>query len=222
LSFYPIFIDLSGKRVLVVGGGRVAQRKIETFLHYDAHVSIIAMEITHQLERYVKEGKIIFLGREFNEDAMTGATLVIAATDDPQLNSKISKRAKKMGLPVNAVDQPSDCSFIVPSIVRRGDLQIAVSTAGKSPALAKKLRKELEKQFGAHYEAFLILMGKIREEILEKGLSKEDNHRIFKGLVNSSILKAIETEDWMEVASIVSAILNTRVSSDDIINYIKV
>jgi precorrin-2 dehydrogenase/sirohydrochlorin ferrochelatase len=217
MSYYPIFIDLQGKNGIVVGGGTVAQRKIETLIEYGAVIHVVARQLTSALSRYVEEGKIRFLGHEFRESHLTDAFIVIAATDDPLINHQVSMNARERGLLVNAVDQPSDCNFIVPSVLRRGDLLIAVSTSGKSPALAKKVRETLEKMYGREYELLLILMGHLRKEILSRGLSQAENMRIFHKLVDSGLLKAIEGKDWNGAASIINRIIETKLSSDDIL-----
>ncbi|MFC1862686.1 bifunctional precorrin-2 dehydrogenase/sirohydrochlorin ferrochelatase [Thermodesulfobacteriota bacterium] len=221
MSFYPIYVDLEGKKIVLVGGGRVAQRKIETFLEYGALIFLISRDMTPKLEHYKEEGKLVYLGAEFHDDYLENASLVVSATDDPELNHRVSEAAKSRGLLVNAVDQPADCSFIVPSIVKRGDLMIAVSTSGKSPAFAKQLRKELEKKFGNHYGTFLTLMGNLRSEIIKKDLPVKENSRIFQELVESSILEAIDRGDWGDVASILNRILQTQMSSEDVLNYLE-
>jgi len=126
-----------------------------------------------------------------------------------------------MGLLINAVDQPEDCNFIVPSALRRGDLRIAVSTSGKSPALAKKVREDLEEHFGNEYESFLVLMGKLRKEILSRGLSQKENSRIFRELVESPILEAIGREEWGQVASILKRITQTVWTPDEVKTFCK-
>jgi precorrin-2 dehydrogenase/sirohydrochlorin ferrochelatase len=207
MSYYPILLDLEGKIVLVVGGGAVAQRKIESLLEYGASIYLISRELTDKLKELVKIGKIRHIGEEFKESHLEKAFLVIAATDDKDLNHRISHSARKKGRLINAVDQPSDCSFIVPSIVKRGDLLISISTSGKSPALAKKIRLELGAQFGGEYETFLILMGQVRKEILALGLSQSENSRIFKQMVDSDMIKALARDDWETVESILGRIL---------------
>ena len=122
-----------------------------------------------------------------------------------QLNHEISESARKKGVLINAVDQPADCDFIVPSIVRKGDLSIAVSTSGKSPALAKSIRKQLDLQFGNEYQTFLELMGRLRKEILSSGLSQEENSRIFHKIVNSGILNALAEDNPEDVEAILKA-----------------
>ena len=207
MSFYPVCIELEGKTALVVGGGRVAQRKVETLLKFGASIQIVSRKLTNTLKELVESKEIHHIGVEFRDEHLGGAFLVIAATDDERLNRKISESAQKRHLLINAVDQPSDCNFIVPSIVNRGDLLIAISTSGKSPALAKKLRKELEVQFGSEYEAFLTLMGCLREEILSMGLSQDEKSRIFSEIVDSDILKSLAQADMAGVESTLKQIL---------------
>ncbi|MBW2610357.1 MAG: bifunctional precorrin-2 dehydrogenase/sirohydrochlorin ferrochelatase [Deltaproteobacteria bacterium] len=221
MSYYPILVDLKEKKVIVVGGGTVAQRKVETLLEYDAVVHLMSRELTPALQRYVEEGMIKFLGKEFSGDVLDGAFLVIAATDDPEVNRRVSEFAKEKGLLVNAVDQPSDCSFIVPAIVKRGDLLVAVSTSGKSPALARRIRENLDTQFGSEYEEFLRLMGRVRKEVLSRGLSQEEKSRVFHELVDSDILESITRKDFNGIASELNRIIQLRLSSDDVINYLK-
>lgn len=219
MSYYPILIQLKGMKAVVVGGGVVAQRKIETLLAYQADVHIISRELTPKLSAYLEERRIKLSGHEFKDSHLDGAFVVIAATDDPLLNRRVSKEASARGLLVNAVDQPADCNFIVPSILRRGDLLVAVSTSGKSPAFAKKIREGLEGQFGEEYGYFLVLMGRLRDEILEKKLSQEENKEIFHQLVNSPILDAIAEKDWKGVAAILNRIMNTEKEAEDVMTY---
>ena len=221
-SYYPILVDLQGKKVIVIGGGSVARRKVETLLEYGAQVHIVSKALARELRDHVAENRVLHLGQEFKEVFLKGAFMVIAATDDHLLNHRISQQAKERGILINAVDQPEDCTFIVPSILRRGDLLVAVSTSGKSPATAKKVREALEKEFGDEYELFLRLMGHLRKEILKRGLSQAENGRLFQGLVNSDILELIGRKAWGEVTVRINEILQGDLSSDEILTYLRV
>jgi precorrin-2 dehydrogenase/sirohydrochlorin ferrochelatase len=221
-GYYPILVDLRGKKVLVVGGGNVAQRKIETLLEYGASVYVVSRDLTEALRRTADAGGINVMGYEFGESHLDGVFMVIAATDDSELNQRVSRFARDKGVLVNAVDQPLDCTFIVPAILRRGDLLIAVSTSGKSPALARKIKEELESFYGSEYEAFLVLMGRLRKEILGHGFPQHENRRIFQELVASPILEALRNDAWETVASILNRILKTRLSAADVRNYLEV
>jgi len=207
MAYYPVFIKLDGETALVVGGGRVAQRKIETLLEYGASVRIVSKELTGKLKQFIESGDIRHVGEKFESRHLDGAFMVIAATDDKKLNREISEAARKRGLLINAVDQPPDCNFIVPSIVKKGDLTIAISTSGKSPALAKKLREKMDGQFGSEYRTFLTLMGRLRKEVLKMGLPHNENGRIFKEIVDSDVLEALKRNDWDGVKSTLGRIL---------------
>jgi precorrin-2 dehydrogenase/sirohydrochlorin ferrochelatase len=221
MSYYPILVDLAGQKVVIVGGGNVAQRKIESLLQYEAEVLVVARELTTKLREYIKAGKINYLGQEFQKEHINGAMLVIAATDDPALNRHVSTCARDRGSLVNVVDQPADCTFIVPSVLKRGDLLIAISTSGKSPALARKVREDLENHFGEEYEILLILMGNLRNEILPRGFGQEENKRIFEHIVNSGVLKMIRERNWEGIGSLVSEALDRPTSREEILKYLK-
>jgi precorrin-2 dehydrogenase / sirohydrochlorin ferrochelatase len=205
--YYPLFFDLEGKGVLVVGGGEVARRKVETLLDYDACISIVSRDLDGTIKGWVDHGKVRYLGSEFRDEFLRDMWVVIAATNDKKLNHRVSESARKKGLLVNAVDQPEDCNFIVPSIIHRGDLVIAVSTSGKSPALAKKIRRELEDQFGEEYARFLIFMGRLRKEILARGHSQKENQVLFQAVVDSPLLDALAASDRKRIHTILREIL---------------
>jgi precorrin-2 dehydrogenase/sirohydrochlorin ferrochelatase len=216
MSFYPVLLDLTGKKVLVVGGGQVAQRKVETLLEYEAKIYIIARSLTNKLNEMVEFKKVVFLGKELLPHHLDGAFLVIAATNDKALNHRVSEEAKRRGMLVNAVDQPADCNFIVPSIIRRGDLLVAISTSGKSPAMAKRIREKLEWQFGPEYETTLKLMGRVREAVLASGLPQSENSRIFHAIAGSGIVEAIKAGDWARVRAVIEGLLPAGAARDGI------
>ena len=219
--FYPVLVDLQGKKALVVGGGKVAQRKIETLLEHGATVQVVAKELTASLEELRRAGRIEFLGEEFSETFVDGVFVVFAATDDAALNRRVSRTAQQRSLLVNAVDQPADCNFIVPSVLSRGDLVIAVSTSGKSPAFARKVRVELEQSFGEEYGLFLNLMGNLRKEILRLGLSQEENKSTFEDLVTSDLLSAIREKNWDLASQIIEKVLGRPVSKNQMLDFLE-
>jgi len=219
--FYPVLVDLQGKKALVVGGGKVAQRKIETLLEHGATVQVVAKELTASLEELRRAGRIEFLGEEFSETFVDGVFVVFAATDDASLNRRVSRTAQQRSLLVNAVDQPADCNFIVPSVLSRGDLVIAVSTSGKSPAFARKVRVELEQSFGEEYGLFLNLMGNLRKEILRLGLSQEENKSTFEDLVTSDLLSAIREKNWDLASQIIEKVLGRPVSKNQMLDFLE-
>jgi len=221
MSYYPILVNLRGQKAVVVGGGKVAERKIQTLLQYAAVVHVVSRDLTGTLQQYVEEGRITYIGDAFQETQLDGAFMVIAATDDPELNRRVSLAAKRQNLLINAVDQPEDCNFIVPSILQRGDLIIAVSTSGKSPALARKIRQELEATFGDEYQSLLVMMGRLRKDVLSLSLSSEENKALFLKLADSGLLTALEKKDWEEVAAILGKAFGRAVSRDDVMDYLK-
>ena len=221
MPYYPVFLDLRGRKVLVVGGGSVAERKIDTLLEFGGTVCVVSRQLTPTLAGYLEKGKIRFDSGEFKESHLNEVFLVIAATDDPLLNRRVSRFARERGILVNAVDQPADCTFIVPSTLRRGDLVVAVSTSGKSPALARRLREQLEETFGKEYETFLVLLGEIRREILSRGLSQEENGEVFRRLVDSDLLSAIRQKDWELAASILRTVTGREWSGADLLKTLR-
>lgn len=217
MKYYPLLYDIEGKCALVVGGGEVAQRKVETLLEFGARVYLVTKDLREGLKALIESDSVGYLGSRFEEGHLDGMSLVIAATNDKALNRRVSECARNRGLLVNAVDQPEDCNFIVPSIVKRGDLLVAISTSGKSPALSKKLRKELEGQFGNEYALFLALMGRLRVRVLSCGFPQRENARIFKEIVQSSIIDALAVPDLERVHSILSGILPEEVSLEGVL-----
>ena len=143
-SYYPVYLSLEGKKCVVVGGGEVAWRKVETLLAAGTKVCLVSPEITPGIDELVKAGKLVHIRREYRTGDLEGAFLVIGATDNEDINRQVACDAEKTGILVNIVDVPKLCNFIVPSKVERGDLIISISTGGTSPALAKKIRKQLE------------------------------------------------------------------------------
>lgn len=190
--YYPVYLDLRGKRCIVVGGGTVAERKAGSLLKSGADVWIVSPDLSGQLKELVTQKKIGYIKEGFEERHLKDAFLVIGATDDPSINSRISREAQRKGILVNIVDLPEDCNFIVPSVVERGDLIISVSTCGKSPALSKKIRKELEQRYGEEYDEFIGLMGEIREYIISEVNNEKKRGIIFQRLVDSEIIDLLK------------------------------
>lgn len=169
-ELYPIFLKLKNKLCVVVGGGKVAERKILSLLPTEAQIKVISPELTEKLEPLSREEKFIWIKRPYQRGDLQGAFLVIAATNDPQVQEAVFKEAEERGLPCNVVDKPEFCTFFVPSTLKRGNLLIAISTSGASPAVARRLRETLESLFPQEFALYLELMKAIRMEILKKEL----------------------------------------------------
>jgi len=181
--YYPIFVDLRGRRCVVIGGGLIAQRKVTTLLAHGARVTVVSPSVTRQLARYATQGRIRRVARRFKACDLQDAWLACAATDDQPVNEQVSREAAKRRIFVNVVDQKPLCTFIAPSIVRRGELTVAISTAGGSPALAKKLRRDLTRLIGADYAKLLRLLKGLRSDAKRRLPTYNDRKRYFDRLV---------------------------------------
>jgi siroheme synthase-like protein len=169
-SYYPVFLKLNGRRCVVIGGGQVALRKVQSLLQCGARVEVVSPEVCPALEELNSRRKISVVGRCYRHGDLHGAFLAIAATGDTSVNTKIEQEAEQIGVPVNIVDNKELSSFLVPSFLRRGDVTIAVSTAGRSPALARRIRTRLEKDIGVEYAALAEIVDEVRSEIKKKGI----------------------------------------------------
>ncbi len=168
---------MEDKFVVVIGGGKVAERKILTLLDKGAKIKVISPELTPKLRELAELKHIIWENREYQKGDLKGAFLVIGATNNPLVQEQVFQEAEELGIPCNVVDKPEFCSFIVPSTIQRGDLTIAISTSGASPAVARRIRETLEEIFGQEYESYLKLMRKIREAIIKSPLPPEEKEK---------------------------------------------
>lgn len=184
MSLFPMFVKLRGRHVVVVGGGEIAASKMDGLLQAGAKVLVVSPALNAQLSTLVREGKIEWREREFAPDDLQDAFLVIAATSVPSVNLSVYRAADARGLLCNAVDDIENCHFYYGSIVQRGDLQIAISTNGKSPALAQRLRKELEAEFGPEYESWLEWLGAARDVLRASGASQAQNKEVLHNLAS--------------------------------------
>ena len=177
MPLFPAFLKLEGRLVLVIGGGAIATDKIPGLLQARARVRVIAPQITPQIAEWVRNQRVEWLPKPFEPSDLQGAFLVIAATSLRELNRSVFLAAEAQGTLCNAVDDIDHCHFYYGSIVQRGDLQIAISTNGKSPALAQRLRKELTEQFGPEYESWLDWLGAAREVLRSQSAEPEATKR---------------------------------------------
>ncbi len=165
---YPIFLEVRGRLCLVVGGGAVAERKVRALLTQGATVRVVSPTLTPALAAEVAAGHVAHRNRPFAPADLEGASLAFAATDDPAVNAAVAAAAEAARVPVNVADDPSRSTFLVPSTFQRGEVTVAVSTGGASPALAKRLRAELEEKVGEEYAALARLLGEARREVLRR------------------------------------------------------
>lgn len=193
-SLFPMFIKLEGKRVVVVGAGSVGEAKIGGLLETGARIRVIAREATAAVRDWAREGKIELELRLFAPTDLDGAFLAVVATSSRTLNERAYDEAQKRNVLCNVVDVPDLCDFFYPSIVRRGDLQIAVSTAGQSPSLAQKIRQQLERQFGPGYATWVAELGEARRLILASDLDKDRKLDLLHSLASREAVEAALAE----------------------------
>ena len=184
MSLFPMFLKLNGRTVVVVGGGEIAAGKIDSLFQAGAKVRIISPALNASLGTLVKENKAEWSEKEFAPEDLSDAFVVIAATSVPSVNEAVYRAADARGLLCNAVDDVENCHFYYGAVVQRGDLQIAISTNGKSPALAQRLRKELESQFGPEYESWLEWLGAARDVLRASGASQAQNKEVLHNLAS--------------------------------------
>ena len=178
--YYPIFLNIKGRKCVVVGGGQVALRKVNALIKHGANVEVISAAPCQELGELADMGEVHILSRDYAQGDLVGAIIAIAATDNGKTNEEVAREAKGRGTLINVVDDPHSSDFIVPSYLSRGDVTIAVSTGGRSPALARKIRANLEKGFGTEYAPLALLVSEVRSELKRRGIK-------------------VGSDDWQEV-----------------------
>jgi len=202
--FYPLFLDLRGRSVLVVGGGTIAGRKVEALLDAGAAVTLVAPDVTSSLMHLADSNTIQLRLRKFIEADLDGMVLVISATDDRAAQEQIAGAARARNILINTVDIPDLCDFIVPAIVRKGDLAVAISTSGKSPTLAAALRTKLESVITEDAARAVRVLGEVREEVHSRFADPDRRKEAFESIVASGIL------DWISECDDATALARVR------------
>lgn len=170
MRYYPVFLDMVGKPAVVIGGGRIALQKIEGLVEAGADVTVISPDILPTIDEYVKAGKVKHIRRVYKPGDLEGYVIAFAATDDGVNNAAVREEGRQRRVWVNAVDDPPNCDFIMPGIIRRGELIVAISTSGLSPAMARKAREQVEECLTEEDAALLDLAAEVRQELREKGI----------------------------------------------------
>jgi precorrin-2 dehydrogenase/sirohydrochlorin ferrochelatase len=191
MKYYPAYLDLRERPCLVIGGGAVAERKAIALLEAGASVTIISPALTPKLHELSESGKITHLQKQYEEKDLSGEFLVIAATDSAEVNTLVASACRKKHVLVNVAVPPEESTFIVPSVVERGDLLIAISTSGASPALARKIRQDIEQRYGTEYEIFLEKLSAIRKRALEEIPDEGKRRQVFQAIVDSDVIDLI-------------------------------
>ena len=195
MKYYTIcLVGLPSRQAIVVGGGAVAARKVEGLLEAGAQVKVISPLLTRELQLIASAGVITFLPRPYQDGDLEDAYLVIAATDDPTVNQSVWMEAERRGCLINVVDDPQHSNFILPAVVRRGEVSVAVSTGGNSPALARRLRERIEKLIGPEYGVLAELLGELRPELIADFPEGEARLQAALKVIDSDILNIIQSQ----------------------------
>lgn len=194
MRYYPVNLDIQAKDCLLVGAGTVGERKAKALLACGARLFVVSPEVTQWFKDTADVARIQVEYRKYDPEDLAGKFLVIGATADEVINRQISRDAASRGVLCNIVDRPESCSFVLPAVVRRGDLTVAISTSNKSPALAKRLRQKLEKEFGPEYARLLSLMGAIRHRLISENDPPEANKDKFEALLDADLLECFRKD----------------------------
>jgi siroheme synthase-like protein len=186
--YYPIFLDIENRSVVIIGGGNVCARKAETMMKYGARVTIVSPDFTDEIKKWARDGALQIRRKKYEESDLDGANIVIASTDDQSVNEQIAADCRRRRIPVNVVDVTPLCEFIVPAIVDKGSVHIAVSTEGKSPALARTLKEDLQRLVGPEYTEVNDLLGTLRDSAKRVLPTDVDRKRFFDGILAQGIL----------------------------------
>ncbi len=186
--YYPIFIDIEDRSVVIIGGGNVCARKAETMMKYGARVTVVAPEFTVEIEAWASEGRLALKRKTYDASDLDGAHIVIASTDVQAINEQVAADCRARRIPVNVVDVTPLCEFIVPAIIEKGSVQIAVSTGGKSPALGRTLKEDLQRLVGPEYTEVNDVLGSLREGAKRVLPTDVDRKRFFDGIIAGGIL----------------------------------
>lgn len=218
MTLYPVNMVIEDCLCLVIGGGNVATRKVESLLPCGAFVRLISPIVSDRLAELAETGLLDWQKRDYRHGDLQGAKLVFAATSNKEVQLQIVSEANDRLIPVNAADMPEACTFQVPALFRQGDLLITVATSGSSPALAARIRKELEISYGPEYGLLVSLMAGLRDEVLRKIGSPVVHKQLFGEVLDSDILAYIRNKKWKELEILLQNILPSTI---DISNLMK-
>lgn len=209
-ALYPIFLKLEQKKILVVGGGSIATQKIQSLLDTGCHLTVISPCICKEIQCWASENRLQVKKREFQTSDLQNIDVVFAATNQPQTNEKIRKEANEKKILINAVDDPENCDFYVPSIVRRGPLAIAISTQGECPGFARLVRKKIEKIIPAIYGDFVIFLGHLRRNVKNVCSDSKQRQSVTKEMLYDGILEELDEKPLQEVQDKVKNCISTH------------
>jgi precorrin-2 dehydrogenase/sirohydrochlorin ferrochelatase len=191
VKYYPVFLNLKNRKAVVVGGGRVAERKVNTLLKAGARVTVVSPVVTKTIDKLKRQGRIAHIKRVYRKSDIRDAFIVIAGTSSSRINSRVACDAPNL---INVIDMPSEGNFIAPSLVQRGPLTIAISTEGCSPAVSRAIRKELEKLYGPDFARYLKLLEKVRKKAQEHIRNRKRREQFLKELASEEIFERLRTD----------------------------
>jgi len=212
MNYYPIFLRVAERPCLVIGGGRVAEQKVESLLRAGAKVTVISPQLTRRLSTLAAAHDIVHEPRAYVSGDLVGFFLVCAAAGDETAQARIAAEADSAGVLLNVADRPQLCDFIMPSIVQRGELMIATSTGGASPAMARHIRQELEEIFGPEYALALTLLRRLRESLTSTTHTGAERQRIFNTLVDSPLLEFLRAGQRRDIDALLASTVGRGVS----------
>ena len=210
MRYYPINLDIQHRKCLVVGGGSVGTRKVSMLRRCGALVTVVSPEVSPELDQQYRMGDIDWIERCYQSSDLNGMFLVIGATNDEDTNRRISSDAETEQCLCNIADRPEICNFILPAIVQQGDLILAVSTSGKSPALAKRLRRELTETYGPEYKTLLRIMGAIRKQLLAEEHAPEAHKPLFEKILDQGLLNLLRQNDTEGIDKLLISVLGSE------------
>jgi precorrin-2 dehydrogenase/sirohydrochlorin ferrochelatase len=214
MKYFPVNLDIAGRKCTVVGGGGVAARKVASLLACGGKVLVISPELTAELRELWQNERIAWCARPYRRGDLRGSFLVIAATDDELVQATVFAEAEENRQLINVADVPQRCNFILPATVQRADLTIAISTAGKSPALARQLRQKLEGMIGPEYGTLVEIMGLLRGEVLKLGRPHQENKVVFAALLHEQFAEWLKQGNWDLIKEHLRMTLGDNISAE--------
>jgi len=207
VKYYPAFLDLKDKKAVILGGGKVAERKVRLLLQAGADVTLISPDITAHLRKLVNRGLLQHIERTYREGDLKNAFIVIAGTSSSVINRKIAREARHL---INVVDMPSEGNYIVPSILKRGPLTIAISTEGSSPAISRAIRKELERHYSTEFALYLKFVERVRKKAMKDIVHAKRREKFLKSLASDDLLNMLRSKGFGTVRKIIESSLNEK------------
>ncbi len=211
MSLYPVNLDINGMPCLVIGGGRVASRKVASLLPCGAVVKVISPEVCTHIEKLAQSGLVEWEARSYATGDLDGVKLVFAATNRPEIQKQIVNEARLADILANVIDMPEACTFQVPASFRQGELLFTVSTGGGSPALAAQIKRDLEKNYGPEYGLLVVMMKDLRKEVVGLSNNLTEHKRVFEKLIDDDVLECIRERQWAELTVMLQRILPVEV-----------